>query len=75
MSDVTTYKQSKWGLLISPVHENAKNMDFNAGEEEEASLAHWVSVVGTKNGMSINDIFHVMPYVLRMLKSDCQWSK
>ena len=75
MSDVIKYRRTKTDVVINPIHENAKNMAFNDGEEDEASLAHWVSVVGTKNGMSINDIFHVMPYVLRMLKSDCQWSK
>lgn len=75
MSDVTVYRRTRLGVVINPVHENAKNMAFDDGEEEEASLAHWVSVVGTKNGMSINDIFHVMPYILRMIKSNCQWSK
>lgn len=48
---------------------------FDTGDEEEAALAHQMAVVAEKNGMTANEMQHLFPAVLRMLKSTSNWSK
>lgn len=51
------------------------NWGFNEGEEEEARLCNAMAEVAKKNGLDGNDLTHLFPAVLRMLKSDIEWSK
>lgn len=60
---------------VFPAHPLVSNWLFSDGEEEEAILAHQMAVVGEKHGMSSNDLMHLFPYVLRMLKSESRWAK
>lgn len=46
---------------------------FTEGEELEKELASAVAKVAEKNGMSANDVSHVYPAILRILKSDSPW--
>jgi hypothetical protein len=60
---------------VFPTHWMVNNWLFKEGEEEEAKLAHCMALVAEKNGMSANDLHHLFPAVLRMLKSEIPWSK
>ena len=61
--------------MISPTHAMVKNWSFNLGEEEEANLADAMAKVGSKNGISTNDLNHLFPAVLRMLKNESSWTE
>lgn len=67
------YKKGK--LQVFPAHSMVKNWLFEENEMEEAMLAHTMAIVAEKNGMTVNDISHLFPAVLRMLKSDNGWAK
>lgn len=41
----------------------------------EANLADAMARVAESNGMSANDLQHLFPAVLRMLKSESKWAK
>jgi uncharacterized protein YpuA (DUF1002 family) len=60
---------------VYPVHFYVSNCVFKDNEEDEATLVNYISKVGAKNGLTVNDITNVFPYILRMLKSDIDWSK
>lgn len=60
---------------IFPVNYLVKNWLFKEEEEEEATLAQAMADVAEKNGMDANDMSHLFPFVLRMLKSKIDWSK
>lgn len=49
-----------------------KDSQYN---EKEAALAHAMAEVAEANGMSANDLQHIFPAVLRMLKSTSEWAK
>ena len=72
--EVTTkLKIDKLGLL-QPAEGSIKSWAFNQDEEDEAVLAVALAKVGEKNGLTVNDLQHIFPCVLRMLKSDSSWS-
>jgi len=60
---------------VFPAHPYVSNWQFDENEINEATLAHFMAVVAEKNGLSNNEISHVFPIVLRILKSDIPWSK
>jgi hypothetical protein len=60
-------------LCYTPNNERVNNLMFSI--PEEANLADAVSRVGLDNGLTHNDIQHVMPFILRMLKSNSEWAK
>ena len=47
---------------------------FPLEEEAEADLANAIAAVAKKNGLSNNDMQHVFPHILRMLKSNSVWA-
>lgn len=51
------------------------NWQFPLEEEAEADLVNAIAAVAKKNGLSNNDMPHVFPYILRMLKSNSIWAK
>ena len=57
---------------IYPTHGMVYNWAFNEGEEEEARLCNAMAEVAKKNGLDGNDLNHLFPAVLRMLKSDIE---
>jgi len=76
MSDITlNFEYNKGVKEVYPANNLAKNWRFDEGEEDEASLAHFMAVVAEKNGLSGNDLNHIFPVVLRILKSEIPWSK
>lgn len=60
---------------VKPVHQMVQNWMFTEETEELATLAHHMAVVAEKNGLSVNDLQHLFPAVLRMLKDTSNWSK
>jgi len=75
MKELLNFKYLGGVKKIHPAHPMASNWEFTEVEEAEASLAQAIAVVAEKNKMSSNDLSHVFPYILRMLKSDINWSK
>lgn len=69
----TEFNQGK--AEVFPNHVFAKNWLFTEDEQEEAALAHQIAAVAEKNGMSANDVMHLYPSILRMLKSNIDWAK
>lgn len=73
--DVLKFKWDKGVLQIYPAHKMVQNWLFTEQTEEEAALAHHMAVVAEKSGMTANDLQHIFPAVLRMLKNDSDWAK
>jgi|LakMenE18May11ns_1017448.scaffolds.fasta_scaffold9852270_2 hypothetical protein len=60
---------------VKPAHPMVQNWMFTEETEEQASLAHYMAVVAENNGLTANDLQHLFPAVLRMLKDSSAWSK
>lgn len=75
MKDKIRFEYEKGEKQIFPNNNLVKNWLFKEGEEDEAILADSLAEVAEKNGLSANDLHYLFPYVLRMLKSDIDWSK
>jgi hypothetical protein len=71
--NILKIKWDKGVRQVFPSHPMVQNWLFR--EEEEAALAHSMAVVAKKNGMTVNDLQHLFPAVLRMLNSNDNWSK
>lgn len=75
MEDVLRFEYEKGVQKVYPANWMVKNWLFQEDEKDEATLAHVMAIVAEKNGMSSNDLQHLFPAVLRMLKSDIDWAK
>lgn len=75
MEDVLRFEYEKGVQKVYPANWMVKNWLFQEDEKDEATLAHAMAIVAEKNGMSSNDLQHLFPAVLRMLKSDVDWAK
>jgi len=73
-NDVLRFEYEKGEQKVFPAHHFVKNWLFKSDEKDEALLAHHMAVLAEKNGMSTNDMMHLFPYVLRMLKSEIPWA-
>lgn len=71
---VLNFKWDKGVKKVFPAHQMISNWLFGENTEEEAALAHYMAVVAEKSGMGQNDLQHLFPAVLRMLKNDTVWS-
>lgn len=60
---------------ITPQCEMIDHWSFNSESKEEAELADAMANVAKKNGLNANDLQHLFPAVLRMLKSNNEWSQ
>jgi len=69
----TTFKNGD--ANYSPVNKLNNNWLFVEGEEAEATLANAMAMVAEKNGITRNELMHMFPMVLRMLKSKSNWVK
>lgn len=74
MSENLNHKSHRGKIEVFPSHDMVKNWMFQFGEEEEAELAHAMAAVAEKGGLSANDLQHLFPAVLRMLRSDIRWA-
>lgn len=75
MVDMLKFNYKKGGVKeISPVHPFVQNYVFPDGEDSEALLAHFTAEIAEKNGLDANDMQHIFPLILRMLKSKSEWA-
>jgi len=72
---VLNFKWRRGVKEVFPAHPMVENWLFTEETEEEASLANAMAIVAEKSGMTANDLQHIFPAVLRMLKNDTAWSK
>lgn len=75
MEEVLRFEYERGVQKVYPANWMVKNWLFQKDEKDEAILAHAMAIVAEKNGMSSNDLQHLFPAVLRMLKSDIDWAK
>ena len=76
MEDIIVYKYKRNGeKQIFPTHTFVKNWLFKDNEEDDALLAYYMAKIAQKNGLNKNDISHIFPLVMRMLKSSSDWAK
>ena len=75
MEDVLNYKWVKGEKQVFPANRMVSNWLFSEETEDEAKLANSVAVIAEKSGMNANDLQHLFPAILRMLKDDCDWSR
>lgn len=75
MDEVLRFKYDKGKQSVFPANKMVKYWLFKEDEKDEAALAHQMAVVAQKNGMNANDMQHLFPFVLRILKSDIDWAK
>ena len=60
---------------VFPAHSMIQHWRFSEETEEEACLANSMAIIAEKNGLTVNDLQHLFPAVLRMLKNNSNWSK
>lgn len=75
MENLIVRQCKKGEEIISPNSKLAKSWVFTKEEEAEALLASSMALVAEKNGLNQNDLMHLFPAILRMLKSESIWSK
>lgn len=75
MEDILKFEYKKGVAKVFPTNKLVSNWLFDEDTEEEALLAHYIGVVAEKNGLTQNDLIHLYPAILRMLKSNINWSK
>lgn len=75
MEDFIKFRYENMELKFYPTHERIKYWQFNENEESEAILAQAMAMVGEKNKISTNDLQHLFPAVLRLLKSKSKWAE
>jgi hypothetical protein len=73
--NILNFKWRKGVKEVFPTHPMVQNWLFTEDNEDEAMLANQMAVVAEKNGLTLNDLQHLFPAVLRMLKSNSRWSK
>ena len=62
-------------MEVKPTHEFVKNQVFNEDSIEEAKLANAIAAIAEKSGMLQNELNHIFPAILRMLKNNSEWAK
>lgn len=72
--DVLRYNYRKGVREVFPAHKMVDHWLFDEATEDEAKLANYMAIVAEKNGLSANDLQHLFPAVLRMLKSEIDWA-
>lgn len=73
--DILRYTYKRGVMEVFPAHNMVKNWCFTEDTKDEATLAHFMAVIAEKSGMTVNDLQHIFPAVLRMLKNDSVWVK
>lgn len=73
--EVLNYKYDRGIKQVFPANKMISNWLFTDSTEEEAVLANSMAIVAEKSGMNANDLQHLFPAVLRMLKNESNWSK
>jgi len=61
-------------LTTNTVHRFVASWGFEDDEHQEAVLANAIAEVADKNGITANELHHIYPVILRMLRSDIYWA-
>ena len=61
-------------LTTNTVHRFVASWGFEDDEHQEALLANAIAEVADKNGITANELHHIYPVILRMLRSDIYWA-
>jgi hypothetical protein len=60
--------------IIHLIHPLIQNWWFEENETAEVKLAEGITEVALKNGLDIDQITKIFPFILRMLKSTSPWA-
>lgn len=71
---IIRYEYTKGKKRISPCNRLVDNWVFNENEEKIAILAHHIAEVAQENGLDANDMHHLVPCILRILKCKTEWA-
>lgn len=73
----TTLKRVKRSGEIAirnfPLHSMVSHFEFEENQIEEAHLCDAIAHVAVKNGLSNNDVMHLFPVIMRILKDKSAW--
>lgn len=72
---ILNYNWRKGAMEVFPAHPMVRNWLFDENTEEEAVLANSLAAVAEKSGLTANDLQHLFPAILRMLKNNSTWAK
>ena len=61
-------------LTTNTVHRFVASWGFEDDEHHEAVLANAIAEVADKNGITANELHHIYPVILRILRSDIYWA-
>ena len=75
MEQVLNFKYDKGVQQVFPANPLVQHWLFTEDCQDEATLCNAMAKVAEKNGMTVNDLQHLFPAVLRMLKSEINWAK
>lgn len=75
MTNILIFKYKEGKQLVYPANWMVKDWLFTEDEKDEAELAHHMAVVAEKNGLNENDLYRLFPALLRILKSNIDWSQ
>lgn len=62
-------------MTCVPAHKMVNNFVFDEDETAQADLCSAMAVVAEQNGMTVNDMQHLFPAVLKMLNDKSGWTK
>jgi len=74
-NQVLNYNYRKGVREVKPAHPMVESWLFSEETEDQAVLANSLAIVAEKNGLTANDLIHLFPAILRMLKDNSNWSK
>ena len=72
---VLTSSFRKGRRFVQPTHHLVDNWVFDEQDEDEALFAQFMAVIAEKNDISTNELSHIYPAILRMLKNKSEWAK
>lgn len=75
MKDLLRFRYNKGIKEVFPAHSMVQNWMFTESTKDEAILANSMAVIAEKSGIDANDLQHIFPAVLRILKNNSAWAK
>lgn len=71
-------RKNGFGATVHPLFPDVQHfasIGETENEEKEMHLLDAIARIGIDNGMSVNDLIHIFPAILRMLKHNSEWTK
>lgn len=73
MEEILKFKVIDGEKYVYPNHPMVDCWMFEEDKKEEAMMAYSMAVLAKKNDVSLTELMHLFPAVLRMMKSDGSW--